>query len=130
MRIEGDDDRRSVRSLGVIGGSRNHRLMSAMNAVEDADGEKERTMQARQFRNGVEDFHHAENSKFEIEIETNSNTKFEVRTRSQCGSNFEFRISNCFGFRFRISNCFRLRAFAKLAAEREFASRFLRAAVL
>ena len=47
MRIECDHDRRSVGRLGVFGGSRDNGLMAEMNAVEDADGEKERATQSR-----------------------------------------------------------------------------------
>ncbi len=47
VRIEGHDNRRSVFCLGVPRGSGNDRLMSAMDAVENADGEEERAGEVR-----------------------------------------------------------------------------------
>ena len=48
--------------------------MPAMNTVEDADGEEQRTAQSRKFGNGVEDFHHGK--KCEV-----WNAKREIRNR-------------------------------------------------
>ena len=56
MRIECDDDRRSIRGMGVARGSGNDRLMAAMNAVEYADGQKNRPAQLAQLRNRPQKF--------------------------------------------------------------------------
>ena|SRR6266513_941689 len=42
VRIEGHNNRSSICRLGVTGGSGNNGLMTAMDAVENADREKER----------------------------------------------------------------------------------------
>jgi hypothetical protein len=57
VRIECDHDRRSSGQPGMFGGCRDHCLMSEMHAVENADGEKERTWQLSEFGNGMERFH-------------------------------------------------------------------------
>ena len=41
MRIECHYNRRSIRRMGMTRGCRNDRLMAAMHAVKNADGEKE-----------------------------------------------------------------------------------------
>jgi hypothetical protein len=77
MRVECDHDRRSVGRPGVFGGSRDDRLMAEMNAVEDANGEKERAWQARQFGNGPENFHQLKSEIRNPKFETSS--KFKIR---------------------------------------------------
>ena len=47
MRIECDHDRRSIGRSSVFGRSGDDCLMTEMDAVEDADGQKERTGQLR-----------------------------------------------------------------------------------
>ena len=47
VRIECDYNGRSVGRLGVFGGGGDDRLMAEVNAVEDADREKERAWQSR-----------------------------------------------------------------------------------
>jgi hypothetical protein len=49
MWIECDDYRRPLRRAGVFSGSGDHRLMTAMDAVEDADGQKQWTGQPQEF---------------------------------------------------------------------------------
>ena len=56
MRIERHDQRRAVGRLCVRRGSGNDRLMAEMNAVEDPDGQKERTGQLAEFGDGIECF--------------------------------------------------------------------------
>src|SRR5215475_1357381 len=58
MRIECDDNRRSIHRARMLRGSRNHCLMSAMNAIEDADREKKGTAQALELGNRLQDFHY------------------------------------------------------------------------
>jgi len=58
MRVECDHDRRSVGGPGVFGGSRDDGLVAEMDAVEDADGEKEWAGQIGQLRNRAQDLHH------------------------------------------------------------------------
>src|SRR5256885_14432990 len=57
MRIEREHDRRSIRRARVFGRSGDDRLMSAVNAVENADREKERSLQSLELGNRSQDFH-------------------------------------------------------------------------
>src|SRR5215468_10945059 len=58
MRIKGNHHRCSIYRLSVFRRRRNDCLMPEMDAVEDTDGEKERTWQLRELRNRTEDLHH------------------------------------------------------------------------
>ena len=57
MRVECDHDRRSIRGMRMARGGGDDRLMAAMNAVENADGQKKRTAQLAQLRNRAQNFH-------------------------------------------------------------------------
>ena len=57
MRIERDHDRCTVGGVRVPGRGRNHGLMTAMNSVEDADGEKERAGEGGKIGDGMNDLH-------------------------------------------------------------------------
>ena len=93
VRVEGDDDRCTLFSAGVVGRSGNDRLMSAMNAVKNADGEKEGTGQARELGDGMKNFHQEEKCEMpNAECERKSRLK-----RCRC---FAFRISS-FEFSFQ-----------------------------
>ena len=59
MRIERNDDWRSIGGMGMTRGGGDDRLMAAMNAVENADGKKNRSSQLRQLGNGMERVHQA-----------------------------------------------------------------------
>src|SRR4029453_2803486 len=58
VRIKGDYHRRSIHRPSVFRRSRNDCLMSKMNPVENAYGEKEGTGQVRELRNRAQDLHH------------------------------------------------------------------------
>ena len=57
MRVERHDHGRAARVFGMPGRSGDDRLMSEVNAVEDANGEKERTGKVAQFRNRSQNLH-------------------------------------------------------------------------
>src|SRR6266699_1390241 len=57
VRIESHNNRSSIFRLGVPGGSGNNGLVTAMDAVENADREEERAGQLAQLRNGMQCLH-------------------------------------------------------------------------
>ena len=57
MRIEGDYGRSAVSGASVLGRSGNDSLMAEMNAIENSDGEKDRTRQALEIGNRMQNFH-------------------------------------------------------------------------
>jgi hypothetical protein len=58
MRIESDNHGDTAGGLSVLSRGRNDGLVSAMNAVKDADGEEEGASQGAQFFNRLKDLHH------------------------------------------------------------------------
>src|SRR3954454_16732528 len=59
VRIKRDYHRRSIHGSGVSRGSGNDCLMSEMDTVEDANGQKNRALQLRQFGDRSKRFHQA-----------------------------------------------------------------------
>ena len=57
MRIERDDDGGAARFGRVVRRSRDHGLVAEVNAVKNADGEEEGTVEGGEIRYGVEHFH-------------------------------------------------------------------------
>ena len=57
MRVERHNHRSAANVFGMARRGGDDRLMAEMNAIEDADGEKERTGKVIQFRNRSQDLH-------------------------------------------------------------------------
>src|SRR4051794_8507202 len=78
MRIEGNYYRSSICSMSMTGGSGNHRLMPPVDAVEDADGEKQGTGEGTEIRDGMKDLHPAMNNEIRM-------TNDEGNPKPECG---------------------------------------------